>query len=328
MTKAVEFDRKKFKEFLSELDFFNSGGEDSIQSLLQYYCLHGNKENEFSAILAFYLQKYSREISGNFTAELNSSLPEHRGILVESLSKEKIATYNLTLPDNSDKAIIEKFAKDKIHADIQIHDFTNKIQHVIELKSDRCREYLDYLAKFNTSGKYSKNRCVGKLIADIKSLASLQVFSIYKQTTFWQGILVYSFQNDGTPFSPGFPKYINPESGEKGEKRRVLEIANTDQQKAWFDECEKETLELKVAIHTFLKKQDYLVPPEEIYVIKVAEGTVKLHDTNPYSGARVAVQSHLLFFEVKADEKHLRRIALQVIDFFGSSGAQKSSQKN
>lgn len=106
MTKAVEFDRKKFKEFLSELDFFNSGGEDSIQSLLQYYCLHGNKENEFSAILAFYLQKYSREVSGNFTAELNSNLPKHRGTLVESLTKEKIATLYLTLPDNSDEAII------------------------------------------------------------------------------------------------------------------------------------------------------------------------------------------------------------------------------
>lgn len=317
MTKAVEFDRKKFKEFLSDLDFFNSGGEDSIQSLLQYYCLHGNKENEFSAILAFYLQKYSREISGNFTAELNSYLPKHRGMLVESLTKEKITTLNLTLPDNSDKAIIEKFARDKIQADIQIYDFTNKIRHVIELKTDRCRKYLDDLAKFDTSGMYSPGDCLDKLIADIKLLASLQVFSVYKQITFWQGILVYSFQNDGTPFSPGFPKYIDDESGKKGEIRRVLEIANTDQEKAWFDKCEKETSDLKVAIQTFLKKQDYLVPPEEIYVIKVAEGTVNLHDVNPYSGARVSVQSQLLFFEVKASQPYLVEIAAQLSKFYG-----------
>lgn len=335
MATSGEFDPNKFRTFLDELDFLSINGDGSIQSLLQYYCLLGVKENEFSAILALYLQQHSRNHTDKFTVKLNSSLSRNFGTLIDVLQTQKAEVLNLTTIDNSNEAILKKAVGIKksgklggrLVSDIQILDLNSKPLHIIELKSDRCRMYLSELGQYNVSGKYNKKGCVQGLITDLKVLATLQAFALYQRTTFWQGVLVYSFQEDGKPFPRAFPKYITNESGTKGRHRRVPEISDPEDERKWFSICNDETEKLGAELDTFLQKQDYLIPPKEIYTIKVAEGTVNLHKTHSYSGARVSVQSQLMFFEVKANEKYLQHIAPQINNLY-QTAAQRSNRKN
>lgn len=309
-----EFNRQGFEKFLAGLGY-DLENDNSIQELLRYYCLHGVKENEFAAILAFYLQRYLRSNDEKFTVVLNSSLPQHFGKLVQFLSREANDILKLTTYDKSDVSLIDKVVgatkdgkKGRTFADIQVLGPSHQPQHIIELKSDRCEKYLSELLPDNKLSKPPKDGCIEGLITDLKILASLQAWEVYEESTFWQGVLVYSFHQVGGPLPTGFPKYIGDESRANEEKRKIPVVDN-DEEKRWFEICSVEVEDLGKKLLSFLSKQDFLVPPKTIHRIKVAQGGVHLHDEINSSKGQVIVHSELLLFEVIAQEEYLKSIA-------------------
>lgn len=297
-----EFGRQGFENFLAGLSD-NLKNDESIQELLRFYCLHGVKENEISAIVGFYLQSYSRKNTQKFTVLLNSSLPKNDGVISFSLPEDP--TLELTTIDNSDTEIIKKIlGKRSPIMDLQIFNLTKDLKHIIELKSDRRLLYLSDLHKSNSTSHT-------KLVGDLKSLATLQAFSMYKDTSCWQGVITYSFQEVGEQFPNNFPKY---NLDEHKNKRRIPEIRNEEDEKAWFKICDKELEKLINQLKALIRSQDYLVYTEKIETIGLAKGIVNLHSSAEESGARVLVQSELLIFEVKANEKYLNRIRPQIRD--------------
>lgn len=314
------FDKQGFKEFLSSLSFSDAKGFEGIQRLLQFYCLYGVKENEFAAILSFFLQKHSQDHKLNFTTVLNSSLPKTYELL-DSLPLGKGHVSHLRTIDNSNKSIIEKILcinkKGELRGkpiviDIKIFDREENLHHVIELKSDRRQAYLAELDGFGSTGKIAKESLLQALVTDLKVLASLQAFALYKGTTFWQGILTYSFQETGKPYPEGFPKYIKYESGTDGSKRRIANIRNEEDEQRWFEICAIEMKKLKEQLENFLSKQNYLKSHGEIFEIPVAQGVVDLHTDTKNSSARVLVKSELFVFEVTANKDYLKSIAPQI----------------
>jgi len=297
-----EFNQQGFENFLAGLSD-NLKNDESIQELLRFYCLHGVKENELSAILGFYLQSYSRKNTQKFTVIVNSSLPKNDGIISFPLPEKP--KWQFTTIDNSDKGIIKKIlGKTPPRADLQIFNLNKDPKHIIEFKSDRRLWYLSELHKSNS--KLHKN-----LIGDLKFLATLQAFSMYKETSCWQGVITYSFQEVGEQFPNNFPKY---NLDEHKKKLRVPEIRNEEDEKTWFKICDKELEKLIDQLKALIRSQDYLVHTEKIATIGLAKGIVNLHSSAEESGARVLVQSELLIFEVKANEKYLDRIRPQIIE--------------
>ena len=310
-----EFNRQGFVKFLAGLGY-DLENDKSIQELLRYYCLHGVKENEFAAILAFYLQRYLRSNDEEFTAVLNSSLPQHSGKLVQSLSQKANDILSLTTYDKSDVSIIDKVVgvtkdgkKGRTLADIQVLSPSHQPQHILELKADRCQKYLSELLPDNKLNKPPKDGCIEGLITDLKILASLQAWAVYEESTFWQGVLVYSFHQIGGPLPTGFPKYIGDESRANEEMRKIPVVDDEEEEKRWFEICSSEVEDLGKKLVTFLSKQDFLVPPKTIHRIKAAQGTVHLHDEINSSKGRVIVHSELLIFEVEAQKEYLKGIA-------------------
>ena len=314
-----DFDRNGFQSFINSLDFLTPKGNEGIQELLQFLCLHGVKENEFASILALYLQKYSKEGSYKFTTIVNSSLPKYNGMLIRSL-----LPYALSTTSNSDQEIVEKvvgvtdagfFGRSPV-SDIQIYNLDQSCEHVIELKTNRRQKYLEELADYFEDGNYPESGCLQKLVSDLKALASFQAFSIYEEVVFWQGVLTYSFYETGSPFPAEFPKYTKNESKANNTARRMPTISKDEVIDEWFKQCEREIEQLKNQLQTFLGKQDYLEEPKEIHTVQVAQGIVNLHESEDGSGARVLVKSELLIFEVIAREKYLQRIAPQICEVY------------
>jgi hypothetical protein len=329
-----EFDRRGFKEFLAGLGD-KLKDDESIQEILQFYCLHGVKENEFASILALFLQRYSRGHDEKFTAVVNSSLPKHYGKLVESLQNKSTNSYFLSTNDFSNASIIKKVVgvgkKGKLGrnpvSDIQVFNFSSDLRHVIELKSDRRQKYLSELLKYKKTKKFPKKGCIEALTIDLKTLASLQAFSVYEGVVFWQGILTYSFYQIGSTFPVNFPKYGVTEAKDNKNKRKISMIRGDIDEKSWFESSSEESFDLEKELKVFLSEQKFLVPPEEIYRIQVAQGIVNLYGELESSEARVLVQSELLIFEVQAKEIYLSQIAPQIINKYAKA-IQQGNKRN
>lgn len=318
----AEFDRKDFHRFLDALDFLTTKDNAGIQQLLQFFCLHGVKENEFASVLALYLQKYSRESANKFTTVVNSSLPKFDGKLIKSLPNT--VSYSLTTIDNSDKEIVKKIVgitrkgllgRSPV-SDIQLFGLDEIRKHIIELKTDRRQRYLGELARHLKSGEDLNSGCLKKLVADLKTLASLQAFSLHENVVFWQGVLTYSFHKIGSPFPKDFPKYIKDESKVNNRLRLMPAISAGKVNEEWFKKCDSEVEQLKSQLSIFLSRQNYLAPLKEIHSVEVARGVFRLHDNESDSGSRVLVKSELLIFEVEANKRYLKRIAPLINNFY------------
>lgn len=314
--------RDKLLDYFRTLDFTASQINDEVKQILKFSHLHGNKENEFCLILGNFLQRLLLcEQSSNFFVVLNSPLP-YLDRLKMFTEPRQVSSYEKLKSLDDDHEIINKmFAKHPNKppsADITIYNEKGHPSHSIEVKVNRRGHFLDT----EDMEDETELKNVDSILSDLKLSCASQV--LFEDTTFWQGIITYSFHPIGKQFPPNFPKYWDRNEKNANVARTLeLDLRLEEHQDIWFSRCLDERKRFGKKLARLLDKQSaYLQNPvkRELLVIPIVEkGVVEFTLETDDAAQKVLVQSEMFLFEVNAQQDYLASLLPKIAQHANSS---------
>lgn len=266
------------KTFLNELDF----SEESIQGYARYLCTQGNKENEFSLLLAKKLDEYLSHNYPNFYTVLqyNEKAMKDTG---EDTKIEASGSFGYS------KGSLGLFS------DIAVINTSDSVTDIIEIKTDRHSAYVFEYIKSNSQdlSKILKNTFwKEKTLADIAKL--LEKKKHFPGIRFWCGTILYSLERK-TESPKKYGRYLEHDQAQRLNASQPQNVNDLD------SECQVKCDAFKSAI---IKIQDMIPDSGESRKGKNVKIDLKKEDLVHKIVARglhrdVLVRSDLILFEVK-----------------------------
>jgi hypothetical protein len=247
----------------STLDF---RGPES-QSILSYMCIQGNKETHYSLLLANKLDRFFEQNNKGMFASVESAVGDLLVVPTPFLKENEKNGFSLVSHPgkkrgkNNDNSSPEKIKgkKNRNSFDIVIQEFNNlqnsRLQHVIELKTDRHSKYHDdqksFLAVKRKDGQFSFEKSDGEYKTDSwsKIFADLDIMQAYSQqfpgTHFWMAAILYSYHFETEEQRHIYPKkyykyfdYLVEETGKLRDKaeRKAMEKRREGSPKFLYDD--------------------------------------------------------------------------------------------